>query len=394
MDSCSSRPVTFADLPTELRLKIWSYAATIPTDEHIIVRIPTRPILPYKKGPYATHHWFQCRIVAGSRPLGPLAANKESRVVTLQENPQFLQFRGSKIHFNAERNLLHFDRQAIWALTLYQTHRRYQSYTCERYHDDHFKKWRGLTDIWNISVPQCMNYHCDSMADLTTSNAKENCGRAGPFVNVQRIYGVNLPNTWTDREEHDRFIDQQVEDMLQTDTNHLSDTEWNFFASMLGMGASIYTPCFGEPVDQPGYEPDSDEDEYHYQPTWGTLNPGWRLHGDGRMNARHHLWKLHEDLERMLVRPRPDWKYPEWNEGYLVDCRGRHRQELVLWKPKIGGWRPRFVESMWIVFWQGSEYVGTGGRREDRATAMSYSRAKLEAKAKQQLKVIRQSCGI
>ncbi|KAH8659334.1 hypothetical protein BGZ60DRAFT_415064 [Tricladium varicosporioides] len=236
-----------------------------------------------------------------------------------------------------------------------------------------------------------MNYHCDSMADLTTSNTKENFGRAGPFVNVQRIYGINLPNTWTSRNEHDCFIDQQVEDMLKIDTSHLSDREWDFFTSMLGMGASIYTPCFGEPVDQPQYEPDSDEDEYHYQPTWASLNPGRRLREDGRMDPRHHLWKKHEDLERMLVCPRSDWKYPEWNGDHIVGYRGRHRQEMVLWRHEMGDWRPRWVENTWIVFWDGGRYVGTGGRKEDPATVVVYSRRKLKARAKQCLRVIRQS---
>lgn len=109
----SKKPTTFSDLPTELRLLIWGYAARIPEDEHIIIRVLSTPIMPSSKAVPWNGPYRQYKAISGIRPLGTLGANHKSREVTLIENPHFIQFRGPSIYFNAHRNTIHLDRHAV-----------------------------------------------------------------------------------------------------------------------------------------------------------------------------------------------------------------------------------------------------------------------------------------
>lgn len=85
-----------------------------------------------------------------------------------------------------------------------------------------FRKWRGLSDVQKLSVSQSLNHHNIHLATLATT-ASTFAPLPGPFIGVKDIVGTDLPKMFNLQDEHDRFLDNQLVEMMRGDMNNVAD---------------------------------------------------------------------------------------------------------------------------------------------------------------------------
>lgn len=150
----------FNSLPYELRCQVWALAATSFGGSRVIeskwqgtpyYQKTTRRIM---TGQRSQLPGLRCRhtLREVSRPLGTLFACWESRRVTLQHNPSFLQLdQGRKIYFNPERDFIYFDLADIYFMYKFCSSRSYRHRRTRA---------RGFDEIVNLAHPRPHSFYC------------------------------------------------------------------------------------------------------------------------------------------------------------------------------------------------------------------------------------------
>ncbi|KAF4625814.1 hypothetical protein G7Y89_g12353 [Cudoniella acicularis] len=213
MSSTSSSTTSlprFGELPIELRLQIWALTAS--ADEYIVVKMSADPFLvrlpKNGKGKDSTDfrdtHTFKFRLTLRGLHLPTLGVNRESREVTLQENPDFIQSRGQRS----------ISTPRLTSSTL--TGSLYIRFTSTRI-DSHSHQTGASLDQKDshesLSYPELLD-HIQNAAINYWSGKKDSYQNMGPLCIVQYGFNIELPNAFQSLRDYKKFCEDKFKPLV------------------------------------------------------------------------------------------------------------------------------------------------------------------------------------